>query len=194
MRHIIITRFLTSFIILTVLVSGLSLIITPNVQAKSKIALNHKSATILKGETIKLKLTGSTNKVKWSSSDSKIAKVSKNGKVIAKKTGTTKIIAKINSKKYTCKIKVESPKTYAKTYTMKKGTKYQLCVADTTIPIKWKAKDPVFAKVNSKGVVTAVSTGVTTITAIISKKVFKFKIEVTEGVGFSSDGKLIILT
>lgn len=182
------------FIFFLCILICLSLIITPNVQAKSKIALNHKSATILKGEIIKLKLTGNTNKVKWSSSDSKIAKVSQKGKVTARKVGTTKITAKMGNKKYTCKIKVESPKTYAKTYTMKKGTKYQLCVADTTIPIKWKAKDPVFAKVNSKGVVTAVSTGVTTITAIISKKVFKFKIEVTEGVGFSSDGKLIILT
>ncbi len=168
-------------------------VIAPVVQAKSSIKLNYSKATILKNETLKLKLIGKTDKIKWSSSDTEVAKVSKNGKVTAKSKGIAKITAKVNSKKYICKIKVENPKVYAKRYTMKSGTKYQLCIADTTLPIDWKSKEPIFAKVNSKGVVTAVSTGVTTISAKVSKKIFKFTIGVTDGVGFSSDGKLIIL-
>ncbi|MGN0489071.1 MAG: Ig-like domain-containing protein [Ruminococcus sp.] len=172
---------------------GIFSVMVPVVQAKSSVKLNYSKATILKNETLKLKLSGNTEKIKWSSSDTNVAKVSKNGKVTAKSTGTAKITAKVNSKKYTCKIKVENPKVYAKNYTMKRGTKIQLSVADTTLPIKWKSKDPSFAKVNSNGVVTAVSTGMTTVTAKVSKKVFKFKIGVTEGVGFSSDGELIVL-
>lgn len=169
-------------------------VITTVVQAKSSIKLNYSKATILKDETLKLKILGVAEKIKWSSSNNKVARVSKEGQVIAKSAGVAKITAEINGKQYKCNIKVENPKVYAKKYTMKSGTKYQLSVAGTTLPIEWKSKDSIFAKVNSDGVVTAVSTGVTTITAKVSKKVFRFKIAVTDGVGFSSDGKLIILT
>lgn len=179
------------FIFFLCILICLSLIITPNVQAKSKIALNHKSATILKGETIKLKLTGSTNKVKWSSSDSKIAKVSQKGKVTARKVGTTKITAKMGNKKFTCKIKVENPKVYGKSFTLAPPTEFLLCVVDTTLPVKWKSQNSLTAKVSSKGVVTAISPGVTTITAKVSNKTFKFKINVVSSIS-SYDGNVII--
>lgn len=169
----------------------LSLIIAPNVQSKSKIALNYKSATILKGEIIKLKLTGNTNKVKWSSSNPKIAKVSQKGKVTAKKVGTTKIIAEIRNKKFTCKIKVENPKVYGKSFTLAPPTEFLLCVVDTTLPVKWKSQNSLTAKVSSKGVVTAISPGVTTITAKVSNKTFKFKINVVSSIS-SYDGNVII--
>ena len=177
--------------VMTCIFIFLSLIIAPNVQAKSKIALNHKSATILKGETIKLKLTGSTNKVKWSSSDSKIAKVSQKGKVTARKVGTTKITAKMGNKKFTCKIKVENPKVYGKSFTLAPPTEFLLCVVDTTLPVKWKSQNSLTAKVSSKGVVTAISPGVTTITAKVSNKTFKFKINVVSSIS-SYDGNVII--
>lgn len=179
------------FIFFLCILICLSLIITPNVQAKSKIALNYKSATILKGEIIKLKLTGNTNKVKWSSSNPKIAKVSQKGKVTAKKVGTTKITAEIRNKKITCKIKVENPKTYGKSFTLTPPTKFLLCVVDTTLPVKWKSQNPLTARVSSKGVVTALSPGVTTITAKVSNKTFKYKINVVSSIS-SYDGNIII--
>lgn len=166
-------------------------VIMPTAQAKSTISLNYKKATILTGETLKLSLSFNSDKVKWSSSDKTVAKVSQTGKVTAKKVGFAKITAKVNNKKYTCKIKVEKPKVYGKSFILAPPTKFLLNIANTTLPIEWKSKDTTIAKVSSKGVVTAVSTGVTTITAKVSKKTFKFKISVASSISYT-DGRIFV--
>ena len=63
----------------------------------TKIALNQKET---------LRVTGTTQKIKWSSENKSIATVNSNGKITPKKIGTTKIVAKIGSTKYKCKVKV----------------------------------------------------------------------------------------
>lgn len=86
---------------------------TVPVQAASA-KLSKKSATLVVGETLKLKVTGGLGKVTWSSKDKKIATVSKDGLVTAKKTGNCTITVKKGSKKLTCKVKVKAlPKDYA---------------------------------------------------------------------------------
>ena len=87
----------------------------------TKLTLNRKNATILKGKTLQLsatvKPTNATNKgVTWKSSNTRIATVSSSGKVTAKAAGTVTItcIAKDGSgKKATCKIQVVASQTEA---------------------------------------------------------------------------------
>lgn len=84
----------------------------PAQAASSK--LSKKNATLVVGETLKLKVTSGSGKITWSSKNKKIATVSKNGLVTAKKKGNCTITAKCGSKKLTCKIKVKAlPKGYA---------------------------------------------------------------------------------
>lgn len=78
--------------------------------AKAKVKLNKKKLVLTVGKKAKLKVKGTKKKVKWSSSKKKIATVTKKGVVKAKKKGTTKIVAKIGKKKYTCKVVVKAKK------------------------------------------------------------------------------------
>lgn len=157
--------------------------ILPAVNAKTNTKLNYSKVTILKNETLNLKLMGNTEKVKWISSDTKVAIVSKSGKVTAKSTGTATITAKVDSKEYSCKVKVENPKMYGKSLILVRGIKCPLCVSNTTLPVEWQSKDVTVAKVNSKGVVTAVDIGETTITARVRQKTFDIKIKVINSAG-----------
>ena len=57
-------------------------------------------------DTRNMQFIGTTKKVTYKSSNSKIASIDKNGKVIAKKIGIVTLTAKMNGKKYSCKLKV----------------------------------------------------------------------------------------
>jgi len=74
--------------------------------AAAKIRISKKKATLYVGETLQLKVKGA-KKATWSSSAKKVAKVSKKGKVTALKKGSAKITAKVNGKKYVCRITVK---------------------------------------------------------------------------------------
>ncbi len=80
------------------------------VQAATKtVKLNTTKKTLTVGKTYQLKLTGTTKKITWSSSKKSVAKVSSKGKVTAIAAGTATITAKVDNKKYTCKITVKAP-------------------------------------------------------------------------------------
>lgn len=70
--------------------------------------LNKKSATLLAGQTLKLKVSNKGKKtIKWSSNNEKVATV-KNGTVTAIGKGKATIIANIAGKKLKCKLTVKS--------------------------------------------------------------------------------------
>jgi uncharacterized protein YjdB len=96
-------------LILTLFMSTLlSLFNATTSQASSTVKLNHTSISLTVGKTSQLKVSGTTKKVTWSSSNGKIATVSSKGKVTAKKKGTATITAKVNNRKYNCKVTVKS--------------------------------------------------------------------------------------
>lgn len=72
--------------------------------AKSKIEISKKVLKLKVGQSYTIKIKGKKKKVKWSSSNKKIVVVNKKGKVLAKKAGKAVIIAKIQKKKYKCKV------------------------------------------------------------------------------------------
>lgn len=147
-----------------------------NVEAATKIS--KKKVTLIKGQSITLKVTGTQKKIKWTSSKKSVATVSSSGKVIAKKKGSATITAKVGSKKYTCKIIVESPSISKKSATLTEKDNITLNIKGTTQKITWKSSNPAVASVNSKGKVTAKKEGTAKITATVLKKKYTCKITV----------------
>lgn len=142
------------------------------VNAASKISKS--KVTLIKGQTIQLKVTGTKSKAKWSSNKKSVATVSAKGKVTAKKKGLATITAKVGSKKYICKVTVKQPvtkiKLNKKSVSLNAGT--TVTIKATVCPstannkaIKWSSSDTGVATVSPKGVVTALKSGTATITA-----------------------------
>ena len=165
------------------------------------VKLNQTSATLYTNTSDnKIKLTATilpsdaTNKVvKWTSSNSTVATVD-NGLVTAKKDGTTTITATVGGKSATAKITVTTKniavssiklnKTSAVLYinTNEKTTALTATVSPsnaTNKNVTWKSSNPSVATVNN-GVVTAVGTGSTTITATAGGKSATAKITVSK--------------
>ena len=139
-------------------------------QASAAVKISKKSVTLIKGQTTTLKITGTKNKVTWSSSKKNVATVSTKGKITAKAKGTATITASIGKKKYTCKIKVETPSINKKSLILKKGEKGKLKISGTSQKITWKSSNKSIAEVDKSGIVTAKKEGTATITATVLKK------------------------
>lgn len=119
-------RFLALGVLLTVFCVSLYAIRWADAKsAKSKMALNKKSATLSEGKSLNLTLKNVPNgaKVSWGSSQKSVASISKKGIVKAKKKGKTTITCKITyggkksrSKTLKCKItvtgKMKTPVVY----------------------------------------------------------------------------------
>lgn len=115
-------------IIATLLFVLLMITITPNIcdfngnvktAEAATVKISKKKATLIKGQTLKLKITGTKTKVKWSSSKKSVATVSSKGVVKAKKKGTATITAKVGKKKYKCVITVKNKKKFSEKEALK---------------------------------------------------------------------------
>ncbi len=147
-----------------------------NVQAATK--LSKTKATLIKGQTLTLKLSGvSSSKVTWISSKTAIATVKK-GIVTAKKKGTVTITAKYKNKKYTCKITVETPAISKTSTNVYVGDTVTLKMNGTTQSVSWSSSNKAVATVTSKGTVTGVSPGTAKITAKIGSNKYVCSVNV----------------
>ena len=141
------------------------------------ISLNRASITLGEGESATLKATlnpkDATDLVTWSSSDESIATVDQEGNVKAMKEGTANIVAKAGEKQATCIVtvikKVVSISLDKNTLYIFVGDTYSLTA--TVLPddatdktVSWRSNNTNVATVEN-GVVKAISTGTTTITA-----------------------------
>lgn len=165
-------------------------------KAVTGISLNRSSATLKKGETSDLIATvtpsDATNKtVTYSSSNTKVATVNSSGKITAVGGGTATITAKAGGKTATCKITVTVPQTGiavsgSSSRSVGIGSTLTLKVAkvpsDATdsYSTTWTSANTSIATVSSKGVVTGVAPGETTITAKQNNWTVTYKITVTE--------------
>ena len=148
------------------------------VHAATQIRLNKTQATLISGQTTTLKVSGTTQKVTWTSSNKVIATVSANGVVSAKKKGTAIITAKVGSKKYTCKITVETPVISKTAVSIIAGDRYTLKVTGTTQKVIWTSGNTSIATVSTQGVVTAKRKGTAIITAKVGTKKYTCKVTV----------------
>ena len=166
------------------------------------ISLNKTSITLKKGETSTLSATvtpsDATNKtVTYTSSNTKVATVNSSGKVTAVGGGTATITAKAGDKTAACKVTVN----VAQTGIALSGDSSKSVGIGSTITLKvskvpsdatdsftttWTSADPSIATVSSKGVVTGVALGTTTITAKQNNWTVTYKITVTEATAEST--------
>ena len=75
------------------------------VEAAGAVKLDNKKLVLEMGTEQQLNVLNTTDKVKWSTSDKKIVKV-KNGLLTPVGVGSAKVTAKVNGKKYICKVTV----------------------------------------------------------------------------------------
>lgn len=146
-------------------------------EAASNVKLNKTSAALIKGQVLQLKISGTKSRVTWSSSNKKAAVVSSNGKVTAKAKGTAVITAKAGSKKYNCRITVETPKISKTSVTLYEKASYTLKLLDTKQKVTWKSSRTSVAVVSS-GKITAKKAGTATITASVLGKKYSCKVTV----------------
>ena len=156
---------------------------TPKI-SKSKI-------TLIKGSSYDLSVKGTYRRVKWTTADKNIAKVSKYGTVTAKKAGTVDILAQVGNHKYTCKVKVETPKLSAKELYLEPGKQSKLTLSGTTKKVSWSTGDKKIATVSSDGTVTAKKQGYTTITAKVGSMEYECEVNVEKP--YLSDTSMILI-
>lgn len=149
------------------------------------IKLNKTSVSVLAGTTTELKATvspsDSTDKtVNWKSSNTKIATVDSKGKVTGKAKGKATITATVKGAKdakvtvtVTPPVAATSVKLNKTSATVSKGKTITLSATvspsnTTNKTVTWKSTNTKVAKVDSKGLVTAVGAGSATITATTS--------------------------
>lgn len=162
---------------LVVCLFSLCLTIGSSTSVSATVKLNAKSKTIDVGSTFSLKISGTTKKVVWTSSDKKIVTVSKSGKIKGIKGGSANITAKVDNKKYVCKIKVR-PVINKKTAWVEAGQKVTLKIKGTNKKVKWSSSNTKIATVNSKGEVITKKKGSVTIKGKVDGKTYKCKFTV----------------
>lgn len=153
-----------------------------SVQAASKIKISTTSKTLYVGYGCKLRVTGTNKKVSWSSSDSKVAKVTQAGNVTAKEAGKATITAKVNGKKYTCKITVKDV-AYINLYDTK-----NMKLFGNSRKVKYQSSNSKIASIDKNGKVTAKRTGIVTLTAKTGGKKYSCKLKVVAD-GWIKDSK-----
>lgn len=99
-------KLITSILLCITIIASCSLIYGQRTEAATA-KISNTTLTLSVGKTKTLKITGTTSTVSWTSSNKKIATVSKAGKVTAVSNGSAIITAKVDSEKYTCKVKVQ---------------------------------------------------------------------------------------
>ncbi len=154
--------------------------VTVNPVVASSVTLNVLDMTLLVGQSDKLTATiepaNTTNpEIVWTSSDKSIVKVADDGTVTAISVGVATITATCGEVSATCKVTVNPVVASSVTLnvadmTLLVGQSDMLTAKvmpeNTTYPdVTWTSSDEVIAKVSDDGTVTAVSVGVTTITA-----------------------------
>lgn len=154
-------------------------VITVKKSFAKPVTLSKKSAKVLVGSSLQLKLNNAaSSKVVWKSSNKAIATVSK-GKVVPKKSGKVTITAVYNKKSYKCTVVIPQPAIISSDgYALAVGKSLTLKTTNTKGTVIWKSSDPSVATINSLGKVTAKKTGKTTISAVVGSCTIKKNIEV----------------
>jgi hypothetical protein len=138
------------------------------------------------GETHTIKVTGGTGTYTWFSEDEGVASVDSNGTVTAISKGDIQIVVTDGEKQGTCMVRVKvsgtssgtttagsstatattAPKLSSTDFTIYVGDPdVKLSVSGVSSGITWSSKNTAVATVSSSGVVKAVGTGTTTVTA-----------------------------
>ncbi len=138
---------------------------------KTKITISKASASLERGEKIKLSASASTgSKITWKSSKSSVASVDEDGNVTALKPGETTLTASADGSIVSCKITVKVPSISLSNSSIKlyRNQKFLLTakVSSGIIPV-WKSNRKSVAIVDERGNITAVKNGNALISATV---------------------------
>ena len=184
------TKFLSCFFAVAMVLTIVLVMPTMNAEAATKKAeMSKSSVTLILNKTCTLTVNNTKGKATWSTSDNRIVTVSKTGdrsaRIAGKKTGTATITAKIGSKKYTCKVKVEDPKLSATSKTLNtkdaKTAAIQLNRTSQGNSVKWSTSDSKVVSIKAsknKVTMTAKKAGNATVSATVGGKTFSCKVTV----------------
>ncbi len=75
-------------------------------EAAGKIGLDRSRVILEPGKSEQLTMKNTSENVKWTTSDKKVVTIDKKGVLTANAVGSAKVTAKVNGKKYTCKVAV----------------------------------------------------------------------------------------
>ncbi|MCR5768319.1 MAG: Ig-like domain-containing protein [Lachnospiraceae bacterium] len=165
------------FLILMISVIAGSFMPVRNAEAASP-KLSTTKKTLYTGENFTLTLKNAKKTVKWKSSNEKVAKVNSSGKVTAIGSGTAKITAKYKSATYTCKVTVKAPHINCKSAELYVDGTLQLEMFGADV-VKYESSNESVAKVNNKGLITAIDFGKAAIAVSCSDgKTYKCSISV----------------
>ena len=163
-------------------------VITVKKNAAKPVTLSKKSAKVLVGSSLQLKLNNAaSSKVVWKTSNKAIATVSK-GKVVPKKSGKVTITSVYNKISYKCTVVIPQPAIISDDgFTTTTGKSLALKTTNTKGRVTWKSSDTSVATINSLGKVTAKKTGKTTISAVVGSCTIKKNIEVVDKGDYTSE-------
>lgn len=178
-------KFLKKLIILVVVALSVTLIIpsiapcaTVSTVEAAKVKISKSKLYLTKGKSEILKIKGTSSKVKWTTSNKKIAKVNSKGKVTGVSKGTTTITAKVNGKKYKCKVTIETPSLSSNSIVLINGDSYALKVNGSKQKVTWSSSNKKIATVSSKGKIKTISKGNVNIYAKVGGKKYTCKLTV----------------
>lgn len=181
------------YVVMLIFALVLSVVPAIGVSAKTKsgkITINKTKLTMVVKDKYTLKVTGTSKKIKWSSSKRSVVAVTGKGRITAKKAGKAVITAKVNGKKYRCKVTVKkSPQISKKKVTISTKDKLTLKLNNTVSKPKWSSKNKKVATVNKNGVVKPVRKGTANIVASLRGKKYVCKITVVDPSKDADDAK-----
>lgn len=150
--------------------------------APTVLTLSQASVDMTVGGSVVLSASGAEN-IEFSSGDESVATVTEDGTLQAVGAGTTVVTAKSGEQSATCQVTVEEPAQpetptnkelvlqsiygFRGQFSMSVGNTAPLEVVGTDSTVSWSVADSAIATIDSEGVVTAVSSGKTIITASV---------------------------
>lgn len=161
-----------------------SMVMQTPIQAAKTPKLSKKSVSICIGDSAKLQMKNTKKSATWKSKNKKIVTVNKKGKIKAKKSGSTKVIAKVEKKNYKCEVTVKKQKLNQTSINLLVGENKKLKASGVSkrADINWVSTNNEVATVYN-GEVVAVGEGKATIKAVIPEvfgKTLKCKVTVKE--------------
>lgn len=147
--------------------------------SKTTFKLSTTSRYLTAGASFMLKVSGTSDKPVFTSSDSSVAAVTSAGKVTGKKKGTAVITVKADSKKKTCKVKVETPALNKQSLELMTGASKTLKLTGTKQRVTWKSSNHDVAEVDN-GEVYANGAGTAVITASSGGRKYKCRVTVKD--------------
>lgn len=158
--------------------------------AETKVRMNKSSVTIEKGKNMVLKLKGvkKDSTIRWMVKGKAAAVVKEKGsscRIIGVEEGKAEVLAGVDGRIYTCKVKVKLPPPVLseKTIQIRYGERACLVLENAKKPVKWSVKDPEMIEtrlIHQYCIMIGKRAGTTYVKAQTGGKTYRCKVIVSE--------------